>query len=417
LAKNSRFRFLWIIVVFLVSMCFLGWWWQGNARAGKYRDLLSAFYVISIVKVNYYQPVSMVNLMKMYWEKGQISGMLQSLHDPYTRFLDRAQYSELKKDTSGSFAGIGIFFIVKEGELLISKVVAGSPSEKAGLQEGDRIIAIQKVSLRKISADAAIAKIRGKIGTPVTLLIVRGEGDKRQELVFQVKRENITVPTVEMNIKTDPFLGKYAFIKITQFAETTPVDLENDLRKIDKMIDCRALVLDLRANPGGSLDAAIKVASEFIPENTPIIHVKRRNMPWQVLSSEYFAHRHLPMVVLVNSWSASASEIVSGALKDQKRAILVGTHTFGKDLIQEIKELPGGSAMTITIASYLTSGKVNIHKKGVQPDMVVEIPGALDRLLKHGDTGLFKKMNELQEAAALKILRERILQHQNKLAS
>ena len=123
------------------------------------------------------------------------------------------------------------------------------------------------------------------------------------------------------------------------------------------------------------------------------------------------------MVVLVNSWSASASEIVSGALKDQKRAVLVGTHTFGKDLIQEVKELPGGTAMTITIASYLTSAKVNIHKKGVQPDSVVEIPGALERLLKQGDSGTFKKMNELQEAEALKILRNHILQHPNKLAS
>jgi carboxyl-terminal processing protease len=417
LAKNSRFRFLSFAVLLLVSFYFLGWWWQSNARSGRYRDILSAFYVMSVVKINYYQPVSMVDLMKTYWEKGQISGMLQSLHDPYTRFLDRDQYSELKKDTSGSFAGIGIFFIVKEGELLISKVVEGSPSERAGLQEGDRIIAIGEIPVRKMSADVAIAKIRGQIGTSVTLLIARGDGNKRQELVFNVQRDRITVPTVEMDIKQDPLVGKYAFIKISQFAETTPVDLENDLRKIDKMVDCKALVLDLRANPGGSLDAAIKVASEFIPANTPIIHVKRRNMPWQVLSAEYYAHRHLPMVVLVNSWSASASEIVSGALKDQKRAILVGTHTFGKDLIQEVKELPGGTAMTITIASYLTSGKVNIHKKGVQPDMVVEIPGALERLLKNGDTGPFKRMNELQEAEALKILRFHILEGQNKLAS
>ncbi len=417
MAKNSRFKSLSFIGVFLVALCFLGWWWQGNARGGRYRDIFSAFYVMSVVKINYYQPVSMVDLMKTYWEKGQISGMLQSLHDPYTRFLDRDQYSELKKDTSGSFAGIGIFFIVKEGELLISKVVEGSPSEKAGLQEGDRIIAIGETPVRKISADVAIAKIRGKIGTAVTLLVARGDGNKRQELEFKVERDKITVPTVEMDIRQDPLVGKYAFIKISQFAETTPDDLEKDLRKIDKMIDCKALVLDLRANPGGSLDAAIKVVSEFIPENTPIIHVKRRNLPWQVLSSEYNAHRYLPMVVLVNSWSASASEIVSGALKDQKRAILVGTHTFGKDLIQEVRELPGGTAMTITIASYLTSGKVNIHKKGVQPDMVVEIPGALDRLLKHGDTGPFKRMNELQESEALKILQLHILQRQNKLAS
>jgi carboxyl-terminal processing protease len=417
LTRSSRNKYTPVLVALLVLSCFFGWWWQGNARHGKYRDLLSAFYVMGVVKVNYYQSVSLVNLMKTYWEKGQISGMLKSLNDPYTRFLNRNQYSELKKDTSGSFAGIGIFFIVKEGELLISKVVTGSPSEKAGLQEGDRIIAIQKVLVKNMSADVAIAKIRGKIGTSVLLLVARGDGKERRELVFKVQRENITVPTVELNIKQDALLGRYAFIKITQFAETTPGDLERDLRKIDRIVDCKALILDLRANPGGSLDAAIKVASEFIPADTPIIHVKRRNFPWQVLSAEYFAHRYLPMVVLVNSWSASASEIVSGALKDQKRAVLVGTHTFGKDLIQEVKELPGGTGMTITIASYLTSGKVNIHKRGVQPDMVVEIPGALDRLLKNGDTVPFKKMNELQEAEALRVLRGQVLQNKNNLAS
>lgn len=417
MVKVSRSRSAGIFIVLLILACLFGFWWQQNARHGKYRDLLAAFYVMGVVKMNYYHPVSMAGLMKTYWEKGHISGMLKSLNDPYTRFLTRNQYAELKRDTSGSFAGIGIFFIIKENELIVSKVVAGSPSEKAGLQEGDRIIAVQKVSVKNMSADVAIAKIRGRAGTTVTLLVARGEGDQRRELSFRIKRDHIMVPTVEWSLKRDPLLGKYAFIKITHFAETTSADLERILRKIDRIADCKALILDLRANPGGSLDAAIKVASEFIPADTPVIHVKRRNLPWQVLSAEYFAHRSLPMAVLVNSWSASASEIVSGALKDQKRAVLVGTHTFGKDLIQEVKELPGGTAMTITIASYLTSGKVNIHKKGVQPDMVVEIPGALDRLLKSGDTGPYKKMNELQEAEALRILRDQFRQNLNQLAS
>ncbi|HBE78797.1 MAG TPA: peptidase S41 [Firmicutes bacterium] len=415
--KNVRHKVALGVALMLVLGCGLGWWWQGAVRHQKYQDLLTAFYVMGVVKINYYQPVNLENLIKAYWAKGNISGMLKSLNDPYTRFLNRTEYAELKKDTSGSFAGIGIFFIVKEGELLISKVVAGSPSQTAGLQEGDRIIAIQKVPVKNMSTDVAVAKIRGKIGTSVTLLVARGSGEERRQLTFEVKRENIVVPTVELNIKSDRFMGSYALIKIIQFADTTAPDLERALRKIDAMVDCRALILDLRANPGGSLEAAIKVASEFIPADTPVLHVKRRNLPWQVLSAEYFAHRRLPMVVLVNSWSASASEIVSGALKDQKRATLVGTHTFGKDLIQEVKELPGGTAMTVTIASYLTSGKVNIHKRGVQPDRVVEIPGALDRLLKNGDPGPFKRMNEMQEAEALKILREQVLLSYGKMAS
>jgi carboxyl-terminal processing protease len=417
LLKSVRHKLARGVALILILGCGFGWWWQGVVRHERYRDLLTAFYVMGVVKINYYQPVNLENMIKTYWEKGNVSGMLKSLNDPYTRFLNRTEYAELKKDTSGSFAGIGIFFIVKEGELLISKVVAGSPSQTVGLQEGDRIIAIQKVPVKNMSTDLAVAKIRGKIGTSVTLLVARGAGKERRQLTFEVKRENIMVPTVELNIKQDRFMGSYALIKIIQFADTTAPDLERALRKIDATADCKALILDLRANPGGSLEAAIKVASEFIPADTPVLHVKRRNLPWQVISAEYFAHRRLPMVVLVNSWSASASEIVSGALKDQKRAALVGTHTFGKDLIQEVKELPGGTAMTVTIASYLTSGKVNIHKRGVQPDRVVEIPGALDRLLKNGDPEPFKRMNEMQEAEALKILREQVLQDYQKMAS
>lgn len=415
---NKHFRAKVVLaVLLLLAAGLLGWWWQGKARNGKYQDLLPAFYVMGIVKLSYYQPVSLVDLMKTYWTKGNIAGMLKSLKDPYTRFLNKNEYEELRKDTKGSFGGIGVFLIPKEGELLISKVVAGSPSEKAGLQEGDRIIEVENVPVKNISADLAIAKIRGANGTAVVLKVLRGAGENSKELVFRVKRENILVPTVELTFKQDQFIDKYAFIKITQFAQTTPADLEKALRKIDNSADCNGLVLDLRANPGGSLEAAIKVASEFLPANTPVLHVKRRGLPLQTLSSEQFVHKKLPMVVLVDSWSASASEIVSGAIKDQKRAVLVGTHTFGKDLIQEVKELPGGTAITITIASYLTSGRKNIHKIGVQPDKVVEIPGALDRLLKNGNTEQFKKMYQLQEDEAVKILRAQLTASQNKLAS
>ncbi len=415
--KRFRFRFVTFSIIILFLAGTFGWWWQSNVRDGKYKDLLSAFYVMSIVKLSYYQPVNLVQLMDVYWKKGNISAMLKSLKDPYTRFLSKNEYEELRKDTQGTFGGIGVFLITKEDELLISKVVSGSPSEKAGLQEGDRIIEVGETIVKNVSTEVAIAKIRGLAGTSIRLKVIRGEAKQRRELVFNIKRKNIMVPTVELAFQVDPVLGKYAIIKITQFSETTPRDLEKSLSKIDQNPDCKALALDLRANPGGSLDAAIKVVSQFVPEHTPVLHIKRRGALLQTISSEYYVHKQLPMVILVDSWSASAAEIVSGALKDQNRAILVGTRTYGKDLIQEIKELPGGTAMTITIASYLTSGKVNIHKKGVQPDKVVEIPGALDRLLKNGDSEAFKKMYQLQEEEALRILRSQSNKEQNRLAS
>lgn len=407
LNKLKKYRLALGVLFFAVIMG-LGWWWQNFARRGKYQDLIPAFYLMGVLKFSYYQPVELTALMNAYWRSGSIDGMLKSLNDPYTRFLNKDEYRELTKETQGSFGGIGVYLIPKEEELLISSVVKNSPGEAAGLQQGDRIIKVGDVSVKDLSPEVAIKRIRGEAGTKVLLRVVRGEGENRRELEFEIVRDNILIPTVETTVKQDPVLGEYAIIRISQFAETTPADLDKSMREIDKSQSIRGIILDLRSNPGGSLDAAVKVASHFIPEGTPVLHIQRRGFPVQKISASRYQHKQLPMAVLVNNWSASAAEIVSGALKDQKRAVLIGSPTFGKDLIQEIKKLPGGTGVTITIASYLTSGKVNIHKRGVQPDKVVEIPGAMDRLLKEGDPELFFKMQKLQEEEALKVLRDQV---------
>lgn len=404
------------LAVFLIIIGCLGWWWQGYARKGKYRDLIPAFYLMGVLKLNYYQPVDLAKLMNEYWRTGNIAGMLKSIDDPYTRFLNKNEYGELTKETQGSFGGIGVYLIPKEEELLISSVVKDSPGQRAGLQQGDRIIKVGDVSVKDLSSEVAIARIRGAAGTKVLLRIARGEAENRREIDFQIVRDNIYIPTVEMTVKKDAILGEYAFIRISQFAETTPVDLDKSLTTVDNSSQIKGIVLDLRANPGGSLDAAIKVASQFLSEGTPILHVQRRGYRAQSVSAVSYQHKQLPMVVLVDNWSASASEIVAGALKDQKRAVLVGNHTFGKDLIQEVKKLPGGVGATITIASYLTSGKVNIHKRGVQPDHLVEIPGAMDLLLKEGNPEAFLKMQKLQEEKAVKVLRSQLNEKELKKA-
>lgn len=404
---KTKWRQIALVVVFIVIGS-LGWWWQGYARQGKYKDLVSAFYLMGVLKLNYYQPVNLTELMKAYWRTGNSAGMLQSLEDPYTRFLNKNEYMELTKETQGKFGGIGVYLIPKEEELLVSSVVKGSPGEKAGLQQGDRIVKVGDASVKDLSPDVAVARIRGKAGTQVLLRVARGEAENRREIDFSITRANILIPTVEMTIKPDSILGEYALIRITQFAETTGADLEKCLGEIDNSPQIKGMILDLRANPGGSLDAAVKVASQFIPAGTEILHIQRRSYPVQTITAVGNQHRQLPMVVLTDNWSASASEIVAGALKDQKRAVLVGSHTFGKDLIQEVKRLPGGAGATITIAKYLTSGKVNIHKRGVQPDQVVEIPGAMERLLKEGNPELFFKMQRLQEEEGLKVLRRQV---------
>lgn len=404
---KPKWRRIALVAVFTV-LGSLGWWWQGYARQGKYRDLASALYLMGVLKLNYYQPVDLAELIKAYRRTGNIVGMLQSLNDPYTRFLNKNEYGELTKETQGRFGGIGVYLIPKEEELLISSVVKGSPGEQAGLQQGDRIIKVGDGSVKDLSPEIAIARIRGEAGTKVRLRVARGEAENRCEIDFLVTRADILIPTVEMTLKPDPVLGEYAFIRISQFAETTAVDLDNFLKKIDGSPNVKAMVLDLRANPGGSLDGAVKVAGQFIPAGAPVLHIQRRRYPVQSIKAAGSEHKQLPMVVLVDNWSASAAEIVAGALKDQKRAFLLGRPTFGKDLIQEVKRLPGGAGVSITIASYLTSGKVNIHKQGVRPDQTVEIPGAMERLLKEGNPELFFKMQKLQEEEALKVLRRQL---------
>jgi carboxyl-terminal processing protease len=392
-----------LIILVMGVFC---WWTQANR--GRYRDLLTALFVMGVVKFQYYQPVNLGQLARAYLKTGNITGMLKVLDDPYTRFLPKADYAELRKDTEGIFGGIGIFLIPKESKLMISSVVKGSPGETAGLLAGDRIIAVEQILVSELGVEAAIAKIKGPPGTTVKLRVVRGVGARRQELELGIKREKIQIPTVELSWKDEPGLGQYARIGISQFAATTARDLERLLTRIESNRHCQALILDLRGNPGGELEAALQVAGNFLPEGAPVLHILRRGRPLESLTNQSRNYHDLPMVVLIDGWSASASEIVAGALKDQKRAMLVGTHTFGKDLIQQIMELPGGVAVSVTIASYLTSGKVNIHRKGVQPDYVVSIPGATERLLRKGDLVLFQRMRKLQEQTAVRLLKRQL---------
>lgn len=401
------------VLVFIICGAF-GWWWQANVRHGKYQDLFSALYIIGFVKVNYYQSVDMMKLVNVYLKTGNIARMLESLNDPYTELLSKEDFTELKKETNGYFEGIGVY--LQKDEPIIWKVVGDTPGEKAGLRAGDRIIEVDHIPVR--SSQAVINKIKGKAGTKIWLRIVRTGQGKLKEYDLSIIKARIYIPTVEMRITSDPVLGKYAYLKIDQFADTTALDLGKSLNKIDKIVDCKGIMLDLRANPGGLLDAAVDVVSHFLPKGTPVLYIYKRGQLIKIVKTTTLAvHRQLPIVMLVDYWSASAAEIVAGALRDQGRAVLVGTPTFGKDLIQEIKELSGGMAFKITVYNYLTSGRKNIHKRGVQPNQTVG--GSLLKVIKNGDTDQFLKIQALQEATALKILRNQALKDHShaKLAS
>lgn len=408
MSRNKQTRLVLISIIVFIIFGTLGWWWQKEVRHGKYRDLIPALYTIGFVKMNYYQPVDFIKLVNIYLNTGSIAQTLDSLHDPYTQLLSEEDLAELKKETDGYFEGIGIY--LQRDEPVIWKVVGGTPGAKAGLRAGDRIIEVDHTPVK--SAQAIIQKIKGEAGTKVWLRVVRNEQGQSKDYEIGITRARIYIPTVEMKISNDPVLGKYAYMKIDQFADTTARDLGKNLKTIDKIDDCKGIILDLRANPGGLLDSAVDVISHFLPKGTPVLYVYRRGQLVNVIkTTAHTIHRQLPVVVLIDYWSASAAEIVAGALKDQQRAILVGTATFGKDLIQEIKELSGDIAFKITVYNYLTSGKKNIHKRGVQPNQIVG--GSALKVLKNGDVGEFQKIQSQQEEAALRILREQVLKNKS----
>jgi carboxyl-terminal processing protease len=417
LYRRVRWLVPFIVCLTLVVIGTTTWWWQGQARQGRYRDLLYLLPSLVYITTDYYQPVDTGRLWNVYWKTGKISEMLKTLNDPYTRFLNRKEYQELRTETRGTFGGIGVHMLPQNGDLIIARVMPGTPSERAGLRQGDRITHINGRPIRNLSVEVVTTRIRGPAGSIVRLTVKRGSTLEEKELEFAVIRADIRIPTVEMKIEDDPILGKYARIRIYQFVETTPVDLTADLSKLDQRADVKGLLLDLRGNPGGSLDAVVKVTSQFLPPGTPVLHIYQRGKLLETRRTEYSRHRYLPMVVLVDAWSASAAEILAGALKDEQRAVLIGTRTFGKDLIQGLEPLPGGTAMKITIANYLTSGRVNIHRRGVTPHQIVEIKGAFDRLLKKGEEAPFRRMQELQNQAALEALRKQVLQPEVKQAS
>lgn len=408
MSRNKQTRLVFISIIVFIVFGALGWWWQKEVRQGKYRDLIPALYTIGFVKLNYYRPVNFTKMVNIYFKTGNLARTLESLNDPYTQLLSEEDLAELKKETDGYFEGIGIY--LQKDEPVIWKVVAGTPSEKAGLHAGDRIIEVDHTPVK--NAEDIISKIKGEAGTKVVLRVVRNEQGRQKEYEAGMTRAKIYIPTVEMRISNDSVLGKYAYMKIDQFADTTARDLGNNLKTIDKLSDCKGIILDLRANPGGLLDSAVDVTSHFLPKGTPVLYVYKRGQLINVIkTTTRTVHRQLPVVVLVDYWSASAAEIVAGALKDQQRAILVGTPTFGKDLIQEIKELSNDIAFKITVYNYLTSGKKNIHKRGVQPNQTVG--DTMLKVLKSGDAVEFQKIQTRQEEAALKVLRDQVLKSQS----
>ncbi len=297
-----------------------------------------------------------------------ISEMLAVLDDPYTRFLPPQQYQSLQTNTNGELLGVGLQ-IAKDDEASSLRVIApieGSPAEAAGLQPLDTILAINGTLTKSLSLDEAAARMRGAVGTQVTLTVGR---EQAVPFDVNVQRDRITLNPVSSEIRSEPGLPKIGYLRLGQFNGNAVEELRNSLEVLEKD-GADAYVLDLRNNPGGLLQAGIEIARMWIDQGTVVYTVNRQGS----LGSYDANGRAItadPLVVLVNKGTASASEILAGALQDNGRAQLVGETTFGKGLIQSLFDLPHGAGLAVTIAKYETPSHRDINKLGINPDQVV----------------------------------------------
>jgi carboxyl-terminal processing protease len=297
---------------------------------------------------------------------GAISGMVKAVGDPYTTFFPPVESKRFQEDVSGSFSGIGAEIGIRKDILTIITPLKGSPAERAGILAGDKVLKINATSTADLSLEDAVGFIRGVKGTEVTLTIARNGADTIKDI--QITRDTIVVPVIETKkIGNDIF-----YIHLLNFNETSSVEFRKALQEM-LLSGRKKLILDLRNNPGGYLHRAVDIASWFLPAGETVALERRSN------GSEFayrsFGHKFLetiPVVVLVNEGSASASEIVAGALRDIRGITLVGEKTFGKGSVQEYSELPGGTSVKITVAKWLTPKGTSINDAGIESDVAVK---------------------------------------------
>jgi len=316
-----------------------------------------------------------------------IRGMLGSLDDPYTRFLDPREFKEMQIDTSGELSGVGIQLSLDKDtkELVVVSPIEGSPASRAGVQPKDVITAINGKSTKGMSTEDAVKLIRGQAGTAVKLTL-RRKGQS-QPLELSLTRERIELHAVDKQINTTADGLRIGYIRLKQFNANATKDMRVALKELDGKVD--GYVLDLRSNPGGLLTASIEIARQWLNEGT-IVSTKTRDGITDVKKANGRALTTKPLVILVNEGSASASEILSGALQDNNRGVLVGQKTFGKGLVQSVRGLSDGSGMTVTIAKYLTPSGRDIHKHGIAPDVPVKMGDLEAQRLRLEDLGTRK---------------------------
>jgi carboxyl-terminal processing protease len=363
-----------------------------------YREVTLFSDVLAIIQNDYVDEVKPKDLIY-----GALNGMLASL-DPHSQFMDPDTYNELKVDTEGKFGGLGIEITIKDGLLTVVTPIDDTPAWKAGVKAGDRIVKINGELTRDITITEAVKKLRGKPQTEANITILR---EKEKKLLdFKIVRDIIKIK----DIKEAKILeGGIGYIRIVEFREDTPADLTLALENLKKE-GMTALILDLRNNPGGLLDIAALVSGKFIEKGKLIVSTKGRkqNQNMEFISLGDKPYTDIPLVVLVNDGSASGSEILAGCLQDYKRAIILGTKTFGKGSVQTVIPLGDGSALRLTTSKYFTPlGRV-IHGQGVTPDVIIEQPEieADKQKIEEKPQDIFKQIDDKDKTGQEKPLKD-----------
>lgn len=365
-SKKTRMIAGFAIIVAFLSIFIISSQRHSSAegKGSDYESIELFTDVMAIIKKSYVEDVETKKLVY-----GAINGMLSSL-DPHSSFMSPDTYKEMKIDTKGAFGGLGIEISVKDGVLTVISPIEDTPAFKAGIKAGDMILKIDDKFTKDLNINDAVKRMRGQKGSKVVLTIMREGFDKPKE--FSLVRDIIQVKSVRFHLMDDG----YAYLRIAQFQEKTDDDMLKALKimKEENKGELKGLVLDMRNDPGGLLDQAVKVADHFVSEGQMIVYTEGRekDSKMQFTAKKGNKEPNYPVVVVINGGSASASEIVAGALQDHKRAIILGTQSFGKGSVQTIIPLSDDSGLRLTTARYYTPKGRSIQAKGITPDIVVE---------------------------------------------
>lgn len=358
--KSRVFVLLFSVVVF--TNCFSVGSEDKNGFLSNIRELKEMSDIMDIINENY---VGEKKIDRKILMQGAVKGMIEALDDPHSNYFTKTELESFKEDIKGTYVGVGMVVQKKVNEALtVVSPIEDGPAFKAGVKPKDKIVAIDGEATYKLTSEESVKKLKGEPNTKVVVTVYRESTKESKDI--EIERAVVELKYVKHRMINE----NIGYLRLTQFGENVYPDVKKAMEDLQKN-GMKALVFDLRSNPGGALDQSIKIASMFLKEGR-VVSVKSKEGTEQVSEREGKYYGDFPLVILINGGSASASEIVSGAIKDNKRGILVGEKTFGKGSVQTLIPLPDGDGMKLTIAKYYTPSGVSIHGIGIEPDVKVE---------------------------------------------